>query len=173
MATYKTTTRTCEYCKNEFVPNSHMHKKYCSATCRFTARSGSNHPMYHGGGVWNGYRYISEKGKRRVEHRIVMEQHLGRPLLKTEIVHHKDHNRLNNAIENLELMRSHKAHREHHVTRFSSATHKQCSGCGVIKPRSEFHKGGAQRPTHDPHRSDCKICFHNRYLSERYGIKEP
>lgn len=40
---------------------------------------------------------------RILEHRFVMQQHLGRPLLKTEQVHHRDGNRTNNAIENLEL----------------------------------------------------------------------
>jgi HNH endonuclease len=38
-----------------------------------------------------------------LEHRFVMQNHLGRPLLRTETVHHKDGNRANNAIENLEL----------------------------------------------------------------------
>ena len=37
------------------------------------------------------------------EHRLVMEQHLGRYLLPTEIVHHRDSNRQNNDIANLEM----------------------------------------------------------------------
>lgn len=36
-----------------------------------------------------------------LEHRYVMEQHVGRPLRPKEHVHHLDHDRTNNAIENL------------------------------------------------------------------------
>jgi len=36
-----------------------------------------------------------------LEHRYVMEQHIGRPLRSGEHVHHLDHDRTNNAIDNL------------------------------------------------------------------------
>lgn len=39
-----------------------------------------------------------------LEHRIVMENHLGRILTPEEVVHHIDGNKKNNVIENLELM---------------------------------------------------------------------
>lgn len=38
------------------------------------------------------------------EHRYLMQEHLGRLLTADEIVHHKDENKLNNVIENLEVM---------------------------------------------------------------------
>ena len=52
-----------------------------------------------------GYRWIRRTdGKDVREHRQVMEDSLGRALEPWEIVHHKDGNRLNNALENLEVM---------------------------------------------------------------------
>ena len=50
------------------------------------------------------YRQIKVKGRRMLEHRYVMEQHIGRTLLRGEHVHHINHDRLDNRIDNLELL---------------------------------------------------------------------
>lgn len=52
-----------------------------------------------------GYRvYSVGRNNRILEHRAVMQEHLGRKLDSREVVHHIDENRLNNAIDNLMVM---------------------------------------------------------------------
>jgi hypothetical protein len=46
-----------------------------------------------------------------MEHRLVMARWIGRPLSRTECVHHLDHDPLNNARSNLELWPSNQAHK--------------------------------------------------------------
>ena len=50
----------------------------------------------------HGESYVKRNGRH--EHRAVMENHIGRRLLSSEIVHHKDHNNKNNALENLVIL---------------------------------------------------------------------
>lgn len=50
------------------------------------------------------YKALKINGKRIDEHRYVMQCHLGRKLLPTEIVRHHDGNTRNNVIENLYLI---------------------------------------------------------------------
>lgn len=77
-------------------------RKYCSRPCFWAARKIAERGAF----VQDGYRYFYIDGKNVAEHRLVMERHLGRSLQSYETVHHRDGDRLNNDIVNLELWSS-------------------------------------------------------------------
>ena len=63
----------------------------------------------------NGYIEITMgENKGKGQHRILMEQHIGRKLNSSEVVHHIDKNRSNNKMNNLELM-TRSEHAKHHA----------------------------------------------------------
>ena len=64
------------------------------------------------------------------EHILVMERHLGRRLRGDEVVHHKDGNRSNNAIDNLELT-TRSEHSRKHAAAAGYIVGRRCSRCGT------------------------------------------
>lgn len=74
-------------------------------------RGGNCTSYYIVGG--NGHPNSDSRGYIR-EHRLIMSNHIGRPLRNDEVVHHIDGNGLNNDISNLQLMTK-KEHDSYHA----------------------------------------------------------
>lgn len=89
-------------------------KKYCSRRCAGIAAQPLGAKVQKAAARgWSldkhGYVILTERvegGYQQPEHRRVMEKTLGRKLEKWETVHHKDGNRRNNRLDNLELWAS-------------------------------------------------------------------
>ncbi len=62
-------------------------------------------------------------------HRVVVENSIGRLLLPKEVIHHKDGNKKNNVIDNLEVMFN-SNHVRMHKSTGRAITNKVCKECG-------------------------------------------
>lgn len=103
--------------KND-CPDCYGLKDVCAKRCHPCRMKSTDHPRLGQGKDWHlhsgtGYMTKCINGKWTYQHRHVMEQVLGRKLEKNEHVHHKNHDKTDNRIENLEILDPSTHHRNH------------------------------------------------------------
>lgn len=117
--------RLCQKCGKEYyVRWIKSTAKFCNHSCYIESIKGVKRPkiseMFTGSGNprWKGGRILDKDGYWMIyspkhpfknaigyvrEHRLVMEKFLGRYLMSIEVIHHKDENKQNNKLSNLQL----------------------------------------------------------------------
>lgn len=145
--------RHCRECGAIIPAGEQGHRRFWCATCLSAKRKRENlsGPTHY---KWSGGRHPDERGyirvtvapgQRRLEHTLVWEQHHG-PVPRGHHVHHRDGDKGNNAIENLELLTNSEHQHLHKGTRRPyrptdrsvrmaagawSWAHDACVGCGT------------------------------------------
>lgn len=99
----------------------------------------SSHPSGYGHTTKKGYHRIYYEGRNQLAHDVVWERVHG-PIPDGHRVHHRDGDKQNNVIENLELV-SHLTHKRLHsgCELRNGVWWKPCGVCGEFKPVTEEH----------------------------------
>lgn len=143
--------------------------KYCSVQCRGVGmrKRVSLRCAECGGRLWRSKSEHGRRGKRawcsrlcfrtwerkrcnsypkigaQHAHRLVFEKHLGRPLRSDEVIHHKDGNRLNFELSNLQLTNRAEHGRIHHLGVVRSPEYKRKMSIAIRN--SVAHKAHRER----------------------------
>jgi 5-methylcytosine-specific restriction endonuclease McrA len=128
-------------CGRTFTVPRSSKKEFCSRKCGWDIRSGIHHHRHRRNPTGRyvtkhpGYAWVKlPSGRWRQEHRVVVERHLGRRLQTEEHVHHKDENKVNNTLPNLQVVWSGDHGRLHkgrsRLNGRWSFKHRCCVECG-------------------------------------------
>lgn len=113
----------CIYCgKTKYICDAKIkrHKfHFCGNICKVKYWRGKNHSCYRDN--IKGYRKISIGGKRFKQHKLILENKIGRKLKKNEVTHHLDENKSNNNPSNLIVLTKSEHRCIHNYLRYSSS----------------------------------------------------
>jgi hypothetical protein len=125
----------CRHCGKDFYRIPSYRAVLCSPECARAAMRGKGGRFYD----QSGYVHLTlPDGTQVLEHRYVMERHLGRTLEAEEIVHHRNEVRDDNRIENLQVLdrSAHNTLHNHARRTYAwSRNYPACIACGTTTLR--------------------------------------
>jgi hypothetical protein len=106
----RTGAAICELCGITFVASRHTEKRFCSSKCFYdtampvgTLRPCGAYILIKVSPETPGARRFGPRSNWMYHHRFVMQESVGRPLLRSETVHHINAIKTDNRLENLQL----------------------------------------------------------------------
>ena len=104
--------KICETCGDPFKAER-QRNKFCGKPCQYkAARTGNGYVQTRAG----------------LEHRVIIENHLGRPLVSDEHVHHQNGDKRDNRVNNLRVLTA-AEHTSLHRSKHPKV--KECKNCGA------------------------------------------
>jgi hypothetical protein len=138
----KFTTAPCRQCGKLFQRPDKRSAGFCSRACFHAWFHGPNHANWRGGRNVMSHGYVQIQCPNHphadqygyvLEHRLVMERHLGRVLASDELVHHRNGNKQDNRLDNLELTTRPEHARMHRPQGRWSKYGNCCAECGTTE----------------------------------------
>ena len=150
-------------CEKYAVARTWCHAHYKKWSLHGCPTHGTEHARKHGEGTINyaGYIAVSVGKSKKMQHVIVMEQHLGHPLKKGNVVHHIDGDTTNNDISNLQLFQNQSEHRLFHANEKAmmesgNPTFRKCIYCKAYDDPANMKRYESNINKNRYHHVSCK-----------------